>query len=89
MNLNSWLFLQFLPEGSPTSILESMSYKRPVIGYDIEGINELIINNYSGIIIPLLNEKLMAENIIKLIENPNLIEKYGNNGYNTVIQNFS
>ena len=76
-----------LPEGHPTSILESMSYKKPVIGYDIEGVNELIIHNYTGLVIPLLNEKLMAESIIKLIEKPYLIEKYGNNGYN-IIKNF-
>ena len=45
--------------------------------------------NYTGLVIPLLNEKLMAESIIKLIEKPYLIEKYGNNGYNTIIKNFS
>ncbi len=78
-----------LPEGHPTSILESMSYKKPVIGYDIEGVNELVIHNHTGLIVPLLNEKLMAESIIKLIEKPYLIEKYGNNGYTTIIKNFS
>ena len=60
-----------------------------VIGYDIEGVNELVIHNHTGLIVPLLNEKLMAESIIKLIEKPYLIEKYGNNGYNTIIKNFS
>ena len=66
-----------------------MSYKKPVIGYDIEGVNELVIHNHTGLIVPLLNEKLMAESIIKLIEKPYLIEKYGINGYNTIIKNFS
>ena len=77
------------PEGCPTSILESMSYKIPVIGYDVEGVNELIINDFTGFIIPLLNEKIMAEKIIKLLENPYLMEKYGNNGYNVVKEKFS
>ena len=31
----------------------------------------------------------MAESIIKLIEKPYLIEKYGNNGYTTIIKSFS
>ena len=31
-----------LPEGCPTSILEGMSFGKPAIGYNIEGLRELI-----------------------------------------------
>ncbi len=78
-----------LPEGNPTSILEGMSYRKPILGYDVQGINELIRNNKTGFIIPLLNEIEMANRIVRLINKPNLIEKFGRNGYNTIKKNFT
>ena len=77
-----------LPEGCPTSILEGMSYCKPVIGYDIQGLNELITHNKTGLIVPLLDSKKMAESILSLINNPDLIEKFGINGYNKAKKNF-
>ncbi|MAI28794.1 MAG: hypothetical protein CMP38_01160 [Rickettsiales bacterium] len=78
-----------LPEGNPTSILESMSYGKPVIGYDVKGVNELITHNKTGFIIPLLNEKEMANSIVKLIQKPNLANKFGNNSYNLIKKKFT
>ena len=34
-----------LPEGCPTSIIEGMASGKPAIGYNIEGLKELIKNN--------------------------------------------
>ena len=78
-----------LPEGNPTSILEAMSYGKPVIGYDIKGVNELIIHNKTGYTIPLLNEAKMVDNIVKLINEPNLLEKFGNNSFNIIKKEFT
>ncbi len=78
-----------LPEGNPTSILEAMSYGKPVIGYDIKGVNELIIHNKTGFTIPLLNEAKMVDNIVKLINEPNLLEKFGNNSFNIIKKEFT
>lgn len=78
-----------LPEGCPTSVLEGMAEGLPVIGYNIRGLNELIIDNKTGFLIPFFDEKEMANKIIKLLLNPDLIERLGTNGYNEVIRNFS
>ena len=78
-----------LPEGCPTSILEAMSFGKPVIGYDINGLNELVINNKTGFLIPLNDQASMTSCIIELLSSSELIEKFGINGYNTVKNNFS
>ena len=66
-----------------------MSFGKPVIGYDINGLNELIINNKTGFLIPLNDQASMTSCIIELLSSSELIEKFGINGYNTVKNNFS
>ncbi len=78
-----------LPEGCPTSILEGMAFGKPAIGYNIEGLNELIINNRTGFLIKKYNQENMAESILGLINNVSLIEKFGHNAYQEVKNNFS
>ncbi len=78
-----------LPEGCPTSILEAMSFSKPVIGYNINGLNELVINNKTGFLIPLNDQQRMASSILELLNNSELIDKFGINGYNEVKKNFS
>ncbi len=78
-----------LPEGCPTSILEGMSWGLPIICYDISGIEELVIKNKTGYIASLNNKKEMADMIIKLLRNPNILKKFGTNGNKIVSQNFT
>ncbi len=78
-----------LPEGCPTSILEAMSFGKPVIGYNINGLNELVINNESGFLVPLNDQETMASSILKLLSSSELIEKFGRNSYNRVIKKFT
>ena len=78
-----------LPEGCPTSILEAMSFGKPVIGYNINGLNELVINNKTGLLVPLNDQETMASSILELLSSSELIEKFGKNSYNRVIKKFT
>lgn len=78
-----------LPEGCPTSILEAMSFGKPVIGYNINGLNELVVNNETGLLVPLNDQEAMALSILELLSSPNLIEKFVKNSYNRVIEKFT
>ena len=78
-----------LPEGCPTSILEAMSFGKPVIGYNINGLNELVINNETGRLVPLNDQESMASTILELIDSSELIEKFRKNSYNRVINKFT
>ena len=78
-----------LPEGCPTSIIEGMAFGKPAIGYNIEGLKELIKNNKTGYIIKKYDKNSMADCILKLLNDNELIEKFGYNAYNEVQKKFS
>jgi len=52
----------------------------PVIASDVDGIKEVIINEENGILIPPKNPEAIANAIIKLIEDPQLVKKLVENG---------
>ena len=64
-------------EGLSKSLLEAASMKLPIITTNVPGCREIIVNNSSGILIPLKNKLLLKEAIKKLIKNPHLGIKYG------------
>jgi glycosyltransferase involved in cell wall biosynthesis len=66
-----------------------MAFGKPAIGYNIEGLKELIKNNKTGYIIKKYDKNDMADCILKLLNDNELIEKFGYNAYNEVRKNFS
>jgi len=66
-------------EGLPISILEAMSYGKPIISTDVGGIPEVVKNNENGFLINPGNLEQIEKSIKHFIENPQDIEKFGNN----------
>ncbi|MBS1620194.1 MAG: glycosyltransferase family 4 protein [Bacteroidetes bacterium] len=64
-------------EGSPISILEAMSYGKPIIASNVGGIPELIKNLKNGILIEPGNFEQIENAIDWFIVNPGLIKTYG------------
>ncbi|AKX49192.1 glycosyl transferase [Thiopseudomonas alkaliphila] len=60
-------------EGTPRSVLEAMSMGRAIITTDAPGCRETVVNGVNGYLVPVQNSKALAEAMIKLIENPELI----------------
>ncbi|MCF6129777.1 glycosyltransferase family 4 protein [Flavobacterium sp. AS60] len=77
------------PEPFGLVAVEAMLAKKPVIGSNHGGLTEIIINNETGILVEPNNKNYLAEAISKLIENQELREKFGKNGYNRAIKEFS
>ncbi len=75
-------------EGIPNSILESFAYRRPVIATGSGGIPEIIEDGSEGFILDQGNYKAIAEKILFLRNNPEMIQKMGNNGYNKLLGSF-
>jgi glycosyltransferase involved in cell wall biosynthesis len=67
-------------EGLPTSVIEAMSFGIPVIASNIDGIPEVIINNYNGLLSHPNDINLFVLNLIK-IKNIDLRIKFSDNGY--------
>ncbi len=74
-------------EGSPKSIIESMSCEIPIVGLKAKGINSLIKNNFNGYI---YNNEISLVNKIRLIKNKKkLLTRLGKNCRTMVERNYS
>ncbi len=75
-------------EGFPNVILQSLSMELPCIASDINGCNEIIKNNYNGLLIKKKDTKALARSMLKLHDNPNLISKFKINSRTDIVQNY-
>ena len=66
-------------EGMPTAVMEAMKYKLPVIGTNIRGNNELIVDGETGYLVAGNAIEDMAEKIEKMMEEPLLKKQMGEN----------
>ena len=75
-------------EGAPLSLLEAMSNGLPIIGTDVNGINDLIAHGENGLLFEKENIKDLIEKIKELVENKDLSNKLGNAAKRDYLQNY-
>nr|WP_265414374.1 glycosyltransferase family 4 protein [Photobacterium leiognathi] len=75
-------------EGIPRILIEAASCGRAIIGTDVSGCNDIIDNNYNGFLVPINNAKDLADKLIFLLENSNLLREFGANGRCKVLRQF-
>ncbi|MDC0041325.1 glycosyltransferase family 4 protein [Candidatus Nitrosopelagicus sp.] len=73
-------------ESLPTSVKEAFFLNIPVIGTNVGGIPELIINNQTGILIPPENPHKLAQAVNELLSDKEKAEKLAIHG-NTFVKN--
>ncbi len=78
-----------LPDPAPAVVTEAMAASKAVVVTEQGGAVEMIVNNESGILIPLNNPQLAAEKIAPLIQNSELRKEIGANAHERIIQYFS
>lgn len=71
-------------EGLPINLIEAMAIGNPIVASDVRGNNDLIENGKNGYLIKLNDSQAMADAIIKLIENRDLLEKFAKNSLEMV-----
>ena len=74
------LLLPSLCEGFGLVILEAFSQSKPVIVSDIRPMSDIVSHESTGYILDAHDEKVWAEYLLKLIENPKKSEIMGKNG---------
>jgi len=57
------------------------AFKKPVVVTDVGSIPEVVDNGKTGIIVPPKDSGLLAEAIISLLQNPQLLDRMGQNAY--------
>ena len=76
-------------ESLPTNIKEAFYFKIPVIATDVGGIPELIINNYSGILVPSGNDAKLVTAINDILSDSERSISIANAGYDFIINNLT
>jgi glycosyltransferase involved in cell wall biosynthesis len=64
-------------EGTPRTVLEAMSMKRPIITTDVPGCRETVIDGKTGFLIPHKDANTLADKMIFFIENKEQIPIMG------------
>jgi|GEM_PF-445297 len=76
-------------EGVPQAVVQSLAMKKPVIGTNVGGISELIIDGETGILIEPNNPEILAEKILMLLRNKEYAKRLGEAGRKLVEERFS
>jgi glycosyltransferase involved in cell wall biosynthesis len=89
LHLADGLVLPSLYEGLPLCILEAMAAAKPVIATKAGGIEELVVNQETGFIVPAQNPEALASAIRNLMNLADKGKSMGKKGKEIVIKNFS
>lgn len=81
--------LSTMGEGMPISILEAMAVGLPIIASRVIGVTDVIKHENTGLLVEPRNPKLLAENIERLINNPEYGINLGFRARKTAEQRFS
>jgi glycosyltransferase involved in cell wall biosynthesis len=58
-----------------------MMHGKPVVALDVAPVNEVVINNETGLLVPAGREDLLTDALNTLLANPEKRRKMGSNGY--------
>lgn len=83
------LVISSLLEGFPMVTLEAMAMAKPIIATNISGIDEQIVDEESGLLIPFQDPDAISKAVLRLIRDKRLARELGENAENRVAKLFS
>jgi len=81
--------LPSIQEGQGIVLLEAQASAKPVVAFDIGGVNEAVRNGETGLLVKQGSTDKLADAIVKLLSDKALREKMGANGRRFVAENFT
>jgi glycosyltransferase involved in cell wall biosynthesis len=88
LNIFDIFCLPSVYEGLPLTILEAMASSVPIIGTDVLGINEVVVNNVNGLLVPSNNVEKLSESILLLLTDEHLRNRLSQNARKYVDKNY-
>ena len=76
-------------EGLPVSLLEAAACGRPMIATDAPGCREIVIEDQTGLLVPIENPTALAQAILRLAASPELRARYGKAARQLVVDKLS
>jgi sugar transferase (PEP-CTERM/EpsH1 system associated) len=81
--------LPSLREGISNTLLEAMASENPVVGTDVGGTGEIVLNGQTGKLIPPADPEALAHSILAYVDDPSERLAHGRAGRVRVLANFS
>lgn len=75
-------------EGFPNVVLQASCMEKPCIVSNINGCNEIISNDFNGLIIPVKDSKALKDAMLYLYKNPQKIKELGGNARPNIIKKY-
>lgn len=82
------LVISSVHEGLPLVALESMAMGKPIVGYNVRGISDVITDNQTGLLVERRDPQLLADKIMRLLKDKSLCSRLGRLGREYVKKNF-
>jgi glycosyltransferase involved in cell wall biosynthesis len=76
-------------EGLPGSLMEAAACRRAMIATDAPGCREIVIEDQTGLLVPIEDPQALAQAIAKLATSPELRARYGNAARELVVSRLS
>jgi len=83
------LALPSIQEGQGIVLLEAQASAKPVVAFDVGGVNEAVRNGETGLLVKRGSSEELADALLKLLSDKVLREKMGASGRRFVIENFN
>jgi len=75
-------------EGLPKVLLEAAAAGRPIVASEIPGCMEVVKDNFNGFLVNPKDSSMLAEKISFLLDNFSMIKRFGENGRDSICNNF-
>ena len=76
-------------EGIPRCLMEACAMGTPVVSYDIDGVDQLISHNETGLLAPLKNKPALTDLFLRVYDNPNDAIALGKNAIKYVNKHYA
>jgi glycosyltransferase involved in cell wall biosynthesis len=76
-------------EGLPMAVVEAMATGLPVVGYDVRGVHEVVVDGSTGFLAPFGNIEMVARKSLALLDQAELYQAFSRNARLRVEAEFS
>lgn len=76
-------------EAFSLTLLEAMAAGKPIVAFDVSGVNEAVVNGKTGHLVPFSDSEAFSEGVHSLMNDPHKTEKMGSAAFNRVKTHFT
>lgn len=76
-------------EGFPLTVLEAGYYRRPVVAFAVDGLNESVVDGVTGVLVPANDTDALAQAVLRLLRAPQEAQRMGEAAHQRVVESFT